>query len=60
MKCLFCNGDLIWENDFQANEVSDMYEDDDDAVVGFYTCSKCGRKYEIYDPPKEEREIRID
>lgn len=56
LKCPICGGDLVWGNDFDACDVSDNYEKDDGAVVSNYTCSKCGRYYEIYEPCKEERE----
>lgn len=57
MECLFCSTELIWDSDFDAKEVDeDEYEGDDSAIVSFYTCPKCGRKYQISDPTKEERE----
>lgn len=56
LKCIFCDGDLRWESDANADEVYDNYEGDDGAVIGYYTCTKCGRSYEIVDPPKEERD----
>lgn len=56
-KCFFCGGNLIWESDFNANEVAgDDYEDDDFAVASYFTCQNCGRFYEIREPNKEERE----
>lgn len=46
MECLFCSTELIWDSDFDAKEVDeDEYEGDDSAIVSFYTCPKCGRKY---------------
>ena len=33
---------------------SEIYPDyDDEAVTEFYTCSRCGRDFEITDPTKE-------
>ena len=58
MRCPFCNGQLVWQSDDNANELSDDYAEDDCAVVSFYVCSCCGRDFEIFDPPKEERETR--
>lgn len=56
MKCPVCGADLIWQSSFMANECRDFYEDDDEAIVDIYVCSKCGREIEIADPMKEERE----
>ena len=53
--CLFCGGDLIWDSDENLDTVSGC-EDDDEGIVTFYTCSNCGRFYEIADPQKEDRE----
>lgn len=55
-KCIFCGGDLIWGSDFNAYEVSCNYTEDDSAIASYYTCQKCGRSYEVIEPPKEERE----
>lgn len=57
MECLFCKTELIWDSDFDGHEVDeDSYEDGDGAIVSFYTCPCCGRKYQISDPTKEEME----
>ncbi len=56
IKCPLCGGTLIWGGDANACELSDMYDDDDEAISSNYTCQRCGRFFEIYDPPKEERE----
>ena len=55
-KCLFCGGDLSWGSDSNASDVSAVHSEDDTAVVSYYTCMRCGRDYEIVEPPKEERE----
>lgn len=55
-KCYFCGGELIWDSDANAGDFLSEFDDDDDAVVQFYHCSKCGRSYEIVDPVKSERE----
>lgn len=55
-KCFFCGGDVNWESDANASDVSDMYDEDDTATVSYYSCSRCGRSYEIIEPPKSERE----
>lgn len=55
-KCLYCGGDLCWGEDAPANEVCVGYDEEDTAVWSIYTCSGCGRNYEISDPPREDRE----
>lgn len=57
MNCYFCGGDLIWDSDSNANEIGTNYDDTDPATVSFYTCSKCGRSYEIYEPSMEEKRV---
>ena len=58
IKCPLCGGTLIWGGDNDACDLSDMYDDDDGAIMGNYTCSQCGRYIEIIDPPRTEREGR--
>ena len=55
LHCPIYGGQLIWSSDFNAYEVSGLYEEDDEAIASYYTCSECGRSIEIIDPPKEER-----
>ena len=54
-KCLFCGGELSWDSQGMCCEVSPDYEGDPEAIVHFLHCRNCGRDYEIYDPPKDER-----
>ena len=56
LKCIFCGGDLCWNGDKDLYEVNDEISEDDGGVMGSYTCQRCGRDHEIFDPPKEERE----
>ena len=56
LKCLFCDGELAWDSDSNASDSFGEYEEDDTAVVTYYHCEKCGRDYEICEPPREERE----
>lgn len=56
LKCPLCGGELAWHSDQNAADVSDEYEGDESAIVSYYTCSRCGRDFEIFDPTKEERE----
>ena len=55
-RCIFCGGELIWNSDTNLEEICSEAQEDDGGVVSFYTCSKCGRSYEICEPIKEERE----
>ena len=56
LRCLFCGGELIWDSDANIEDVHCDAQDGDGGVATYYTCSKCGRSYEICDPIKEERE----
>lgn len=56
LKCPLCGGDLCWDSDAQANDIFIEYVDDDEAILSYYHCMKCGRSYEIVDPTREEKE----
>ncbi len=56
-KCIFCGGDLCWNNDFDMSDVTGD-DNDDGGIVSFYTCMHCERSYEISDQPKEERKTQ--
>lgn len=45
-KCFNCGADLIWESDFNADEVG--YEEE--GIVTFYTCPNCGADYQVFIP----------
>ena len=53
MKCFYCGGEVIYTNE---EMLSDLYgadlSEDEDSIVGFFTCSKCGAEYEVYQPKK--------
>lgn len=55
-KCIFCGHELVWQNDFDLEDVSSVAEKDDGGIASYYDCPHCGRSYEICDPTKEERE----
>ena len=55
-RCFFCGSELIWGSSCNLKDVCADAEDNDGGTVSFYTCPKCGRSYEIYDPIEEERE----
>lgn len=45
-KCYYCQEDLIWNNDFNSEEVGYI----PDGIVSYYTCSNkdCSAQYEIF------------
>ena len=55
-RCHFCGNELILDDSQMCADVNVDYEGDEEAMVHFSHCSKCGRSYEIFDPTKEERE----
>lgn len=54
MKCLICGGELCWSSDFTRNDV--FGDGDEEGIVSYYTCTVCGREYEVSDPTSEEKE----
>ena len=54
--CFFCSEEVRWNSDANANEILAGYDEDDTAVVSFFTCPRCGRSYRVADPSQEERE----
>lgn len=56
MKCPLCGGNLQTAGSEQAANVRMEYQGDQSAKVRYYTCGKCGREYEIFDPTKDNRE----
>ena len=59
-RCYFCGNELILDDSQMCADVNIDYEGDEEAMVHFSHCPKCGRSYEIFDPPKEEREKYYD
>jgi len=56
MHCPKCGGELILDSSMSLCDVYDNAEGDTEGIVDYYTCSKCGREYEICDPNKDERD----
>lgn len=50
MKCWFCNGDLMWSNDFSFED----YGLEGEGIVTILTCSECGATWEGYMDIDEE------
>jgi hypothetical protein len=53
-KCFSCNSNLIWQNDYDTEDVGQ--EDSEYLMVSMYQCSdeKCRAWYEVYHGLKEE------
>jgi len=48
LKCIYCNADLIWQNDFD--------NDDCERITHYYSCLHCGAEYAITEPVSEQDE----
>ena len=48
-KCFLCGGECYWQNDFNAYDLG--Y--DEEGLVSYWMCSKCGAMYEIRSFEKE-------
>ena len=55
-RCHFCGNELILDDSQMCSDLNVDYEGDEEAMVHFPHCPKCGRSYEIVDPPKDERD----
>lgn len=51
MKCWYCGGEMIWDNDFNYDEVHG-----EDGIVTFLHCSQCGADCEFSQRFDEEEE----
>ena len=57
MNCYLCNGNVIWQSDFDYAD----YGIDCEGVVHTYCCQECGAFYEVYDgEPNDMREYVLD
>lgn len=56
MVCPLCGGRLIQYGEAAASDWEGDYEGDDEALVSYLVCRRCGRDFEITDPTKEARE----
>jgi|TARA_A200000159_G_scaffold30131_1_gene26697 hypothetical protein len=53
MKCFICNGDVLWGNDFDAE---DVYDNDEYLFVSNYSCKNCNASYEVCHGKKENEQ----
>ena len=51
MKCFYCNDDLIWQNDY---DMEDIDPDSTHNIISYYDCKGCGAWYEIYTDKKKD------
>ena len=47
--CFYCGGVICWDSSCDRSE-------DDDSVVDFYHCMRCGASYEVCLPNEEEKQ----
>lgn len=53
MECFVCQGDVIWQSDFDGEDVGyPTFE-----IVTFYTCMDCKAEYEVCIGAKEDDDI---
>lgn len=50
-KCFSCNTELIWQNDYDGEDVA---PDTNYLIVSMYECPQCNAWYEVYHGKKEE------
>lgn len=56
MRCFYCCGDIIWNNDFDESDViGHDTSGDSGRIVSYFTCSVCGREYEVFEPSDEDK-----
>ena len=51
MKCFYCNDDVIWQNDY---DMEDIDPDSTHNIISYYDCKGCGAWYEIYTDKKKD------
>ena len=51
MKCFYCNDDVIWQNDY---DMEDIDPDSTHNIISYYDWKGCGAWYEIYTDKKEK------
>ena len=52
-ECFKCgNRSVVWSSDFDAEDCG--YEQA--GIVSYYTCSKCGSEYEVFEPLENDEE----
>ncbi len=52
MKCFYCDTDVRWNNDFDADDVS---EDSEYEIISMYECDNYKAWYEVYTSKKNKK-----
>lgn len=53
-ECWYCGHEVSWVGDFMESEISDEeISEENDRVVGYYTCDNCGSDFEFRQGRKE-------
>ena len=48
-KCFTCDSQLIWQNDYDTEDV------DEYSIVSMYDCKKCDTWYEVYHDKRSKK-----
>ena len=55
MKCFYCGGEVMYTNEDMLSDLMGIdLPEEEDSIVGFFTCSKCGASYEVYQSNEKE------
>jgi len=53
MRCFYCNAEVVWQNDYDAEDVT---PDTEYTIISMYDCKECNTWYEVYSHKKEDNE----
>jgi hypothetical protein len=57
MKCFYCNSEVRWNNDFDAEDVNSESEY---TIVSMYECDECHTWYEVYQNKKKKNKRKTN
>ena len=52
MKCFYCDTEVRWNNDYDAEDVN---EESEHEIISMYECDNCKAWYEVYTSKKEKK-----
>ena len=52
MKCFFCDTEVRWNNDYDAEDVNEELEHE---IISMYECDNCKAWYEVYTNKKKKK-----
>ena len=57
MKCFYCNAEVLWQSDYDNNDINpdSVYD-----IVSMYDCKECNAWYEVYSQKEEIKDERKD